>query len=131
MGLVTVLGMFLPPWYEEFAAPARAWYYTTSGLMLSHTPVWIILTYGGCTFALATMAMEFYRPRDWRRVVLAGIFTGTGIMFSGLIIQPAKTNRLSGFKLSQHETLNLKLEPKFSNRPTTYCVSVIFLSPRG
>jgi hypothetical protein len=24
IGLVTVFGMLLPPWYEEFAAPARA-----------------------------------------------------------------------------------------------------------
>ena len=53
--------------------------------MLSHTPVWIILTYGGCMFAIATMALEFYRPRDWRRAVLAGIFAGAGIMFSGVL----------------------------------------------
>jgi len=85
VGLVAALGMSLPPWYEEFAAPARAWYYTTGGPMLSHTPVWIILTYGGCMFAIATMALEFYRPRDWRRAVLAGIFTGAGIMFSGVL----------------------------------------------
>ena len=84
VGLVALLGMSLPPWYEEFAAPARAWYYTTGGPMLSHTPVWIILTYGGCMFAIATMALEFYRPRDWRRAVLAGIFAGAAIMFSGV-----------------------------------------------
>lgn len=85
VGLITVLGMSIPPWYEEFAAPAQAWYYTTSGLMLSHTPVWIVLTYGGCMFAIATMALEFYRPGDWGRAVLAGIFTGAGIMFSGVL----------------------------------------------
>ena len=85
VGVVTVLEMSLPPWYEEFAAPARAWYYTSSGPMLSHTPVWIILTYGGCMFAIATMALEFYRPRDWGRAVLAGIFAGAGILFSGVL----------------------------------------------
>lgn len=81
---VTLLGMFLPPWYEEFAAPARAWYYTTSGPMLSHTPVWIIFTYGGCMFAIATMALSYYRPQGWGTAVVAGIFTGAGIMFSGV-----------------------------------------------
>ncbi len=85
VGLITLLGMSLPPWYEEFAAPARAWYYATSGPMLSHTPVWIIFTYGGCMFAIATMALVFYRPREWGRAVLAGIFTGAGIMFSGVV----------------------------------------------
>jgi hypothetical protein len=85
VGLITVLGMSLPPWYEEFAAPARAWYYTASSLMLSHTPVWIILTYGGCMFAITTMVLEFYRPRDWGRAVLAGVFTGAGILFSGVL----------------------------------------------
>lgn len=85
VGLITLLGMTLPPWYEEFAAPARAWHYTTSGPMLSHTPVWIIFTYGGCMFAIATMALVFYRPRDWERAVLAGIFAGAGIMFWGVL----------------------------------------------
>jgi hypothetical protein len=73
------------PWYEEFAAPARAWYYTTGGPMLSHTPAWIILTCEGCMFAIATMALDFYRPRDGRRTVLAGIFTGAGIMLSAVL----------------------------------------------
>jgi hypothetical protein len=84
VGLIALLGMSIPPWYEEFAAPARAWYYTTSGPMLSHTPVWIILTYGGCMFAIATMALQFYRPQDWGRAVLAGFFAAAGIMFSGV-----------------------------------------------
>jgi hypothetical protein len=47
VGLISVLGMVLPPWYEEFAAPARAWYYTPSRLMRSHVPVWVIGAYGG------------------------------------------------------------------------------------
>lgn len=82
--VVTVLGMAIPPWYEEFAAPARAWHYTTTNLMLSHTPVWIILTYGGCMFSIATMALVFYRPYAWTRAILGGIFTSAGIMFSGI-----------------------------------------------
>jgi len=38
VGAPTALGMTLPPWYEELAAPARAWFYPPHGLMLSHTP---------------------------------------------------------------------------------------------
>lgn len=81
---VTILGMALPPWYEELAAPAQAWYYTTGGPMLSHTPVWIIFTYGGCMFAIATTALIGYQPRSWGRAVLGGLFTAAGIMFSGV-----------------------------------------------
>lgn len=84
VALVSVLGMTLPPWYEEFAAPAQAWYYTTSGPMLSNTPVWIILTYGGCMFSIATMALTFYRAKQWGKAVLAGIFTAAGFMFSAV-----------------------------------------------
>jgi hypothetical protein len=84
VALVTLLGMTLPPWYEEFAAPAKAWHYTTGGPMLSNTPLWIIFTYGGCMFAMATMAIHFYRPGDWKRAILAGAFAGAGIMFSGV-----------------------------------------------
>ncbi len=84
VGLIALLGMSIPPWYEEFAAPARAWYYTTTDPMLSHTPVWVILAYGGCMFAIATMALQFYRPRGWGRAVLAGFFAAAGIMFSGV-----------------------------------------------
>jgi hypothetical protein len=83
--IVTLLGMTLPPWYEEFAEPARAWHYTTTNLMLSHTPVWIIFTYGGCMFSIATMALWFYGPQAWTRAVLGGIFTGAGILLSGVI----------------------------------------------
>jgi len=82
VGLIALLGATLPPWYEEFAAPAMAWHYTRSGPMLSNTPLWIVLTYGGCMFAIATMALEFYRPRAWGRAVVAGIFTAAGFMLS-------------------------------------------------
>ena len=82
--LVTLLGMLLPPWYEEFAAPAQAWYYTTGGPMLSNTPVWIILTYGGCMFSTAVMALLCYRKRDYGRALLGGLLTGAGIMLSGV-----------------------------------------------
>ncbi len=84
VGVITVLGMSLPPWYEEFAAPARAWYYTPSQLMLSHTPVWVIATYGGCMFSIAVMALLWYRPRAWGRAVVGGIFTSAGFMLSGV-----------------------------------------------
>jgi hypothetical protein len=53
--------------------------------MLSHTPLWIIFTYGGCMFVVASAAVLFYRPRAWGRAVIAGVFNGAGIMFSGVI----------------------------------------------
>ena len=84
VGLVTVLGMSLPPWYEEFAAPARAWYYATSNLMLSNTPLWIIFTYGGCMFSIGTMALLCYRRRAWGLAVMGGIFTAAGFMLSAV-----------------------------------------------
>lgn len=84
VGLLTLLGMTLPPWYEEFAAPARAWHYSPQGIMLSNTPLWIILTYGGCMFAIGSAAVLLYSPRAWRRAVLGGIFTGASLMFSGV-----------------------------------------------
>ena len=81
---VTLLGMALPPWYEEFAAPARAWHYTTTGLALSNTPLWVIFTYGGCTFSIATAALLLYRCGRWPRALAGGFFTGAGIMLSGV-----------------------------------------------
>ncbi len=83
--LVAVLGMILPPWYEEFAAPAQAWHYTTGGPMLSNTPLWIILTYGGSMFAVALAAVEGYQPRSWGRAIFAGFFAAAGILFSGVL----------------------------------------------
>jgi hypothetical protein len=80
----TALGMSVPPWYEEFAAPAKAWHYTPVALMLSNTPVWVILTYGGCMFAISSLALLLYRPGAWGRAVLGGIFTGASFMFSGV-----------------------------------------------
>lgn len=82
--IVALLGSGIPPWYEEFAAPAKAWNYTTSGLMLGHTPLWIILTYGGCMLSIALAALEFYRPGHWLRAVMAGFFAAGGIMFSAV-----------------------------------------------
>lgn len=84
IGMVTVLGMALPPWYEEFAASAKAWYYPPSGVMLSNTPLWIILTYGGCMFGIATMAVMSYQPRAWSRALSGGFFTGGSFMLSGV-----------------------------------------------
>jgi hypothetical protein len=84
VGAVTLLGMTLPPLYEEFAAPAKAWYYPASGLMISNTPLWVILTYGGCMFGIATMALINYRPQGWGCAVIAGIFTGGLFMLAGV-----------------------------------------------
>ncbi len=81
---LTLLGLSLPPWYEEFAAPARAWYYPARGWMLSHTPVWIILTYGGCIFSIAVLALEGYQPRAWGRAVVSGMLAGAAFMFFGV-----------------------------------------------
>jgi hypothetical protein len=85
VAVVTAVGMTLPPWYEELAPTARTWYYPPHGVMLSHTPLWIIFTYGGCMFVIASAAVLFYRPKAWGRAVIAGVFTGAGIMFSGVI----------------------------------------------
>jgi len=81
---VTLLGMALPPWYEEFAAPARAWHYTTSGPALSNTPLWVVFTYGGCAFSIATAVLLLYRRGQWPRALAGGFFTGAGITFSGV-----------------------------------------------
>jgi hypothetical protein len=82
---VTALGMSLPPWYEELAAPAKAWYYPPSAVMLSHTPLWIIFTYGGCMFSIGTMTLLNYSPGAWGRAVVGGFFTGVGFMLSGIV----------------------------------------------
>lgn len=84
VAILSLIGMTLPPWYEELAAPAQAWHYVSSGIMLSHTPLWIIFTYGGCMFAIATLALVFYRQGAWGRAVLGGLFTGASLMFSSV-----------------------------------------------
>ena len=84
IGAVTLLGMFLPPWYEEFAVPARAWHYQSGGLMLSNTPLWVVLAYGTGMCAVATLAVLLYRTRAWGRAVLGGVFTGASLMFAGV-----------------------------------------------
>jgi len=84
VGAVTLLGMSLPPWYEEFAAPAKAWYYTPTPLMLSHTPLWIIFTYGGCMFGIATASLLCYRAGAWGRALVGGFFAGAAFMLSGV-----------------------------------------------
>lgn len=84
VGLVSLLGMSLPPWYEELAAPARAWYYNPARVMLSNTPLWIIFTYGGCMFGIAVMTLLCYQPGGWKRAVLGGFFTAASFMLSGV-----------------------------------------------
>jgi hypothetical protein len=81
--IITVLGMLLPPWYEQFAAPARAWYYTPHGMMLSHTPLWIIFTYGGCMFSIASAALLLYQAQSWTRAIIGGLFLSASFMFWG------------------------------------------------
>jgi hypothetical protein len=84
VALISFLGMSFPTWYEEFAAPAKAWYYTTSRYMLSHTPLWIIFTYGGCMFGIATASLLCYRPGGWKRAIAGGFFAGAGFMLSAV-----------------------------------------------
>lgn len=81
--IITVMGMALPPWYEQFAAPARAWYYTPHGMMLSHTPLWIIFTYGGCMFSIASAALLLYQAQSWTRAIIGGFFVSASFMFWG------------------------------------------------
>lgn len=81
---VSMMGLLLPPWYEEFAKPARAWYYTTTHLLISNTPVWIILTYGGCMFGIAMMALLCYSPHKWGRAIVGGIFAAASFMLSAV-----------------------------------------------
>src|SRR5262245_25893505 len=81
--IITLLGMLLPPWYEQFAARARGWYYTRHGMMLSHTPLWIVFTYGGCMFSIASAALLLYQPQSWSRAIIAGIFASASFMFWG------------------------------------------------
>lgn len=84
VGMMSVMGMLIPPWYEEFAKPARAWYYTTDHWLLSNTPLWIILTYGGCMFGIAMMALLCYSPNKWGRAVVGGVFTAASFMLSAV-----------------------------------------------
>ncbi len=84
VSVITLVGMLLPPWYEEFAASAAAWHYTTESLKLSQTPTFVILGYGGCMFTVAVLALTYYRPRFWGGAILAGLFASAGFAFWGL-----------------------------------------------
>ena len=79
------LGLVQPPWYEELAAPARAWRYQSTGPMLSHTPLWILGTYAGCLFFIATASLALYAKRDWPRALLAGVYIGAGLLLSSVV----------------------------------------------
>lgn len=81
--IITIAGILLPPWYEQLAAPARAWYYTPHGMMLSYTPLWIIFTYGGCMFSIASAALLLYQAQSWTRAIIGGFFVSTSFMFWG------------------------------------------------
>lgn len=82
--LLSLLGLSVPPWYEQLAAPAHAWHYVSRGPMLSNTPLWIIATYGVCMFAIASGALVFYRKRAWGRALLGGFFIGTALLFASV-----------------------------------------------
>lgn len=84
LAAVTLSGILLPPWYEEFGAPAGAWHYTTSGPAVSETPLWVVATYGAVMFVIGVAALA-YRERAWRRSVVAGLGAGAGIFAAGLI----------------------------------------------
>ena len=85
VSIISVLGMSIPPWYEEFAAPAKTWYYTTTRFTISHTPVWVIFTYGGCMFCISIIALLHQRYSSYGGAVVCGMFTGAGIMFSSVL----------------------------------------------
>lgn len=52
--------------------------------MLSHTPLWIIGTYGICMFAIASGALVFYRKGAWGWALLGGFFVGTALLFASV-----------------------------------------------
>lgn len=83
--VMSALGLVLPPWYEQLAAPAHAWYYQSRGPMLSHTPLWILGTYAGCLFFIATASLALYVKRDWTRALLAGVYIGAGLLLSSVL----------------------------------------------
>lgn len=68
--LTTLTGIILG---AIFAAPAHAWYYRSHGPMLSHTPLWILGTYAGCMFIIATASLTLYAKRDRPRALFAGV----------------------------------------------------------
>lgn len=84
IAIPTLLGMLIPPWYEQLAAPARAWYYNPHGIMLSHAPLWVIFTYGGCMFGVASAAILLYKPQSWSRAILGGFFASASFLFWGV-----------------------------------------------
>jgi hypothetical protein len=82
--LLSLLGLIVPPWYEQLATAAHAWHYAEQGPMLSTTPVWVIGTYGVCMFAIASGALVFYQKGAWGRALLGGFFVGTALLFASV-----------------------------------------------
>lgn len=83
--VLVLLGICLPPWYEELAARAHAWRYTPHGPVLGHTPLWVIGTYACCVFAIATLALTLYRPGGRGRALLGGVYAGAGITLASIV----------------------------------------------
>jgi hypothetical protein len=84
VALLVGLGITIPPWYEQLAAPAHAWHYRPQGAMLSNTPIWVIGTYAACIFFVTTVALVLYQKEAWRRAVLGGIYVGAGLLFASV-----------------------------------------------
>jgi hypothetical protein len=82
--LLSLLGLIVPPWYEELAVAAHTWHYAAQGQMLEHTPLWVIGTYGLCMFAIASGALVFYQKGAWGRALLGGFFVGTVLLFASV-----------------------------------------------
>jgi hypothetical protein len=76
--------MTLSGWYEAFAPPVQAWRDATKGVMLAHTPLLVICTYGGCMVFIALAALAAFGRGAWRRAVAGGVFIGAGLMFSAV-----------------------------------------------
>lgn len=77
---ITTGAVLLALWIEECATSAQAWR-TTGSLVIYRTPLFIVLSYAGSMFAVATLALTYYRPRFWGGAVLAGFFASAGITF--------------------------------------------------
>jgi hypothetical protein len=82
-GLPTALGTTLPPWYEELAPSVPSLILSAPWVMLSHTSLWDHFHLWCSRFR--PLLYLLYRPQAWGRAVMADLFTGAGIMFTGVI----------------------------------------------
>lgn len=73
-------GMALPPFYEQFAAAAGAWYYPVAGRRVLDTPVWVVLGYGLTLALVAATVLMLYRDGGWRRAVAGAVIAAAGML---------------------------------------------------